>query len=101
LRLSSQGTQRFTPEYLILWRSTITLIVQVRDDDIGTGMAKPYHLMTPAERTAARIAQNRAMSEKTADGKDQRPPVRSTDDYSRATPAERAKLGSVIRKLQR
>ena len=27
-------------------------------------MNKPFHLMTPAERTAARIAQNRAISEK-------------------------------------
>src|SRR5690242_19494773 len=29
-------------------------------------MNKPFHLMTPAERTAARIAQNRAISEKLA-----------------------------------
>lgn len=56
--------------------------------------------MTPAERTAARIAQNRAISEKIAEGKSQRPPVQSTGDFIRATPAERAKLGSVIRKVQ-
>lgn len=64
-------------------------------------MIKPYHLMTPAERTAARIAQNRAMIDKLTDGKDQPPPVQSTNDYSRASPVERAKLGSVIRKVQR
>lgn len=64
-------------------------------------MVKPFHLMTPAERTAARIAENRAIAEKIAETKSQRPPVRSTDDYTRATPGERAKLGSVIRKVQR
>jgi hypothetical protein len=56
--------------------------------------------MTPAERTAARIAENRAISEKIAESKTQHPPVKSTGDYIRATPAERAKLGSVIRKVQ-
>lgn len=64
-------------------------------------MTKPFHLMTPAERTAARIAQNRAISEKIEESKSQRPPVRSTDDFSRTTPAERAKVGGVIRKVQR
>jgi len=63
-------------------------------------MNKPFHLMTPAERTAARIAQNRAISEKIAESKTQRPPARSTGDYARLTPEERAKLGSVIRKVQ-
>jgi len=68
----------------------------------GVAMNKPFHLMTPAERTAARIAQNRAISEKiAAEGKTQRPPVGSTGDFIRATPAERAKLGGVIRKVQR
>lgn len=64
-------------------------------------MTKPFHLMTPAERTAARIAENRAISEKIAESKSQRPPRRSTDDYSRTTPDERSKLGSVIRKVPR
>ena len=62
-------------------------------------MNKPYHLMTPAERTAARIAQNRAMSEKIADDKVQRPLPQPIGDHIRATPAERAKLGSLIRKV--
>jgi hypothetical protein len=60
---------------------------------------KPYHLMTPAERTIARIAQNRASAEKAAESKSQRPPVGSTSDSLRLTPEERAKLGSVIRKI--
>jgi hypothetical protein len=63
-------------------------------------MNKPFHLMTPAERTAARIAQNRAISEKIADRKIQQSPVRSSADYIRATPEERAELGSVIRKVR-
>lgn len=61
---------------------------------------KPYHLMTPAERTAARIAQNRAISEKVGETKDSKPPLRSTGDFTRVTPEEHAKLGSVIRKVQ-
>jgi hypothetical protein len=67
----------------------------------GVLMNKPFHLMTPAERTAIRIAQNRAISEKIAEDKNQQPPARSTGTYTRLTPAERAKLGSVIRKVQR
>ena len=63
-------------------------------------MNTPYHLMTPAERTAARIAQNRAMSEKVATAKTQAPPVRSGTDFTRATPQERAALGSLIRKVR-
>jgi hypothetical protein len=63
-------------------------------------MSKPFHLMTPAERTAARVAQNRAISEKIAQSKSPLPPRRSTRDYSRVTPEERAKLGSMIRKVQ-
>jgi hypothetical protein len=65
-------------------------------------MNKPFHLMTPAERTAARIAQNRAISEKVGEIKikNLKPPVRSTGDFIRATPEERGKLGSMIRKVQ-
>jgi hypothetical protein len=63
-------------------------------------MTTPYHLMTPAERTAARIAQNRAMSEKVATAKTQAPPVRSGTDFTRATPQERSALGSLIRKVR-
>ena len=65
----------------------------------GTNLTKPFHLMTPAERTAARIAQNRAISEKIAENKISRPPLRSTDEFVRLTPEERAKLGSLIRKI--
>jgi hypothetical protein len=68
-------------------------------------MTKPFHLMTPAERTALRIAQNRAISEKVAASTPpQRPPARSTNDFVRATPEEHAtlgKLGGVVRKVQR
>jgi len=67
-------------------------------------MNKPFHLMTPAERTAARIAQNRAIDEKieekTGAIQNRKPPARSTGDYIRATPEEHGKLGSVIRKVQ-
>ena len=43
-------------------------------------MSKPYHLMTPAERIAARIASNRAIEEKVAQGQASRPAVK---DFSR------------------
>jgi hypothetical protein len=62
-------------------------------------MNKPFHLMTPAERTAARIAQNRAIAERVGENKSPKPPARSTGDYIRATPEERGKLGSMIRKV--
>ena len=67
-------------------------------------MTKPFHLMTPAERTAARIAQNRAINEKIAAGKSPRNQERSTEgstgEGTRATPEERAKFGSLIRKVR-
>jgi hypothetical protein len=63
-------------------------------------MNKPFHLMTQAERTADRIAQNRAISEKVGEIKNPKPPVRSGADFIRATPEERGKLGSMIRKVQ-
>jgi hypothetical protein len=44
--------------------------------------------MTPAERTAARIAQNRAIEEKIAETKLRKPPAKSTGDFVRATPEE-------------
>ncbi len=66
---------------------------------------KPFHLMTPAERTAARIAQNRAIDERVKEAqvapKAKKPPASSTTDYMRATPEERAaNLGSLVRKVQ-
>jgi hypothetical protein len=64
-------------------------------------MDKPFHLMTPAERTALRIAQNRAIAEKVGEPKLKKPPQSSTADFVRATPDEHAKLGTVIRKTQR
>ena len=63
-------------------------------------MNKPYHLMTPAERTMARIAQNRAIDEKAAVTQGKRIPAKSTGDYTRGTPEDRAKLGKLIRKVQ-
>jgi hypothetical protein len=63
-------------------------------------MSKPYHLMTPAERTAARMAQNRAIAERIGVSEGHRTPAHSTRDYLRGTPEDRAKLGSVIRKVQ-
>lgn len=63
-------------------------------------MSKPFHLMTPAERTAARIAQNRAISEKVGEGPSPKPPIGSSREFIRGTPEERAKFGSVIRKVQ-
>jgi len=66
-------------------------------------MNKPFHLLSPAERTALRIAQNRAIDEKikeTKETKTLKPPAHSTPDFVRATPEERAKLkGSLVRKL--
>ena len=62
--------------------------------------SKPYHLMTPAERTTARIAQNRAIDERVGVSEGQRIPTDSTFEYLRGTLEERAKLGSVIRRVQ-
>ena len=68
-------------------------------------MDKPFHLMTPAERTALRIAQNRAITEKIAEKQKttvaKKPPAASTTDFTRSTPEERAELhAGVIRKVQ-
>ncbi len=54
--------------------------------------------MTPAERTVARIAQNRAIDEKVKDmipetkkeTKAKKPPAGSTAEFVRSTPDERA-----------
>ncbi len=61
--------------------------------------------MTPAERTAARIAQNRAIDEKIKETKTpvkaKKPPASSTAEFVRATPEERAELhGHLVRKVQ-
>jgi hypothetical protein len=68
---------------------------------------KPFHLMTPAEKTAMRIAQNRAIEERIREQQAQipvkakKPPASSTTDYMRATPEERAAMrGSLVRKVQ-
>jgi hypothetical protein len=61
---------------------------------------KPYHLMTPDERTTARIRQNREIDEKVAVTEGQRIPATSTKDYVRGTPSEHAKVGGVIRKVR-
>ena len=56
--------------------------------------------MTPAERTTARIRQNREIDEKVAVTEGQRIPAASTKDYVRGTPNEHAKVGGVIRKVR-
>ncbi len=72
---------------------------------------KPFHLLTPKEKTTLRIAQNRAINERVALSgagtsaartRAQKPPAKSTSDFIRATPEERAasKVGGVIRKVQ-
>jgi len=55
--------------------------------------------MTPAERTTARIAQNREIDEKAAVAEGKRIPSKSTGDYTRGTPEDRAKLGKLVRKV--
>jgi hypothetical protein len=72
--------------------------------------SKPFHLLTPQEKTALRIAQNRAINERIAESgagnvtpkKAQKPPAKSAAGFIRATPEERAdlKVGRVIRKVQ-
>ncbi len=61
--------------------------------------------MTPAERTAARIAQNRAIDDRIKETKPEikakKPPASSTADFVRVTPEERAaNRGHLIRKVQ-
>jgi hypothetical protein len=72
----------------------------MRDHREMDPVTKPFHLMTPAERTALRIAQNRAIAERVGDAKPTKPPSKSSAGYIRATPEEHAKLGGVIRKVQ-
>jgi hypothetical protein len=68
-------------------------------------MKKPFHLMTREEQTAERIAQNRAITEKLAQGKASSEPARMAGGGggggTRMTPEERAKLAGVIRKVQK
>ncbi len=83
--------------------------ISMRDDYIRVSeKQKPFHLMTPAERTAARIAQNRAIDERIkehhveikSESKSKKPAT-SSAGYVRATPEERAALhGSLVRKVQ-
>jgi hypothetical protein len=62
-------------------------------------MDKPFHLLTPQEKTVLRIAQNRAIAEKTRiSAAAAVPPAKSSKDYVRATPEDH--LGSVIRKVK-
>lgn len=59
-------------------------------------------MLTPAERTALRIAQNRAIDEKIKETKTHvaKPPTQSSNDFTRATPEERAQVrGSLVRKV--
>ena len=84
-------------------------LLDMRDNytDVPEETKKPFHLMTPAEKTTARIAQNRAIDERVkeakiaAPAKTKKAPTSSTTDYIRATPEERAaNLGSLVRKVQ-
>jgi hypothetical protein len=59
-------------------------------------MDKPFHLLTPQEKTVLRIAQNRAINEKVKSVGV--PPAKSSTDFTRATPDEH--VGSVIRKVK-
>ena len=61
-------------------------------------MDKPFHLLTPQEKTVLRIAQNRAIAEKTKTTAAAVPPSKSSKDFVRATPEDH--LGSVIRKVK-
>ncbi|MGA7415203.1 MAG: hypothetical protein WBW33_32325 [Bryobacteraceae bacterium] len=72
-------------------------------------MTTPFHLLTPAERTTLRIAQNRASSEKialeqiahpTPPKKAARTVAAPSVGGTRATPEDRAKVGGVIRKIK-
>jgi len=60
-------------------------------------MDKPFHLLTPQEKTVLRIAQNRAIAEKTKTVAAP-PPKASSKDYTRATPEDH--VGRVIRKVK-
>ncbi|MBV8069495.1 MAG: hypothetical protein JO270_06285 [Acidobacteriaceae bacterium] len=70
-------------------------------------MNKPFHLMTPEERTALRIAQNRVIAEKVAQAQKstanpkKAPSAGPGGEGIRMTPEERAKIGGVIRKVQK
>jgi hypothetical protein len=59
---------------------------------------KPFHLLTPQEKTVLRIAQNRAITEKVGEKAAALPPSKSSKDHIRSTPEDH--LGSVIRKVQ-
>jgi len=82
----------------------------MRDHRVILTNTKPFHLLTPAERTALRIAQNRASSEKIAleqiahgnlpQKKGQRTVAAPSVGGTRATPEDRGKMGSLIRKVK-
>jgi len=57
-------------------------------------MTKPFHLLTPQEKTVLRIAQNRAINEKATAV----PPSKSSAEYVRATPEDH--VGRIIRKVK-
>ncbi len=59
---------------------------------------KPFHLLTPDEKTVLRIAQNRAIAEKVGEKANAVPPSKSSKEYVRSTPEDH--MGSVIRKVK-
>jgi len=65
-------------------------------------MDKPFHLLTPQEKTVLRIAQNRAIAEKVSERPQTAVPPRKSAagsaGFTRATPEDHK--GSVIRKVK-
>jgi hypothetical protein len=61
-------------------------------------ITKPFHLLTPDEKTALRIAQNRAITEKIGEKTNAIPPSKSSTDYVRSTPEDH--VGRLIRKVK-
>jgi hypothetical protein len=59
---------------------------------------KPFHLLTPDEKTVLRIAQNRAIAEKVGEKAHAVPPSKSSKEYVRSTPEDH--MVSVIRKVK-
>ena len=61
-------------------------------------MTKPFHLLTPQEKTVLRIAQNRAINERISERTNAAPPSKSSTEYVRATPGDH--VGGLIRKVK-
>ena len=108
LPLATQWYDRFRPPAVTcgLYCLFPQNLAQMRDHR-SIAMDKPFHLLTPQEKTVLRIAQNRAITEKTKGMvavPSKRPASKATstvsnpNDFTRATPEDH--LGSVIRKVK-